>query len=88
MSRTYRRELTQDTDNQRYVVRRSRNESLVRDGRNSIFTAVRRDNRCTGLREHRQFRARARIELKLGNDEAVASGKKRRYGDRYGIYEL
>lgn len=88
MSRTYRRELTRDTDSQRYVVRSSRNESLVRDGRNSIFTAVRRDNRCTGLREHGQFRARARIELKLGNDETVASGKKRRYGDRYGIYEL
>ena len=88
MSRTYRKELTQDTDNQRYVVKRSRNESLVRDGRNSIFTALRRDNRSTGLREHRQYRARARIELKLGNDEAVAVGKKRRYGDRYGIYEF
>lgn len=88
MSRTYRKELAQDTDNQRYVVRRSRNESLVRDGRNSIFTALRRDNRSTGLREHRQYRARARVELKRGNDEAVAAGKKRRYGDRYGIYEL
>ena len=87
MSRTYRKELTQDNDNPRYVVRRLRNESLVRDGHNSIFTALRRDNRSTGLREHRQFRARARIELKLGNDEAVAAGKKRRYGDRYGRYE-
>ena len=88
MSRTYRRELTRDTDNWRYIIERLPNESLVRDGRNSIFTAVRRDNRCTGLREHRQFRACTRIELKLGNDEAVASGKKRRYGDCYGTYEL
>ena len=88
MSRTYRKELTRDTDNRRYIIERLRNESLVRDGRNSIYTAVRRDNRCTGLREHKQFRARARIELKLGNDEAVASGKKRRYGDCYGTYEL
>ena len=88
MSRTYRRELTQDTDNWRYIIERLPNESLVRDGRNSIYTAVRRDNRCTGLREHRQYRARARVELKRGNDEAVAAGKKRRYGDRYGIYEL
>ena len=88
MSRTYRKELTQNTDNQRYIVRRLRNESLIRDGRTSIFTALRRDNRSTGLREHKQYRARTRIELKSGNDEAVATGKKRRYGDRYGVYEL
>ena len=87
MSRTYRKELTQDTDNQRYIVRKLRNESLVRDGHTSIFTAVRRDNRNTGLREHKQYRARTRIELK-GGDDVVASGKKRRYGDRYGDYEL
>ena len=88
MSRTYRRELTRDTENPRYVLRRLRDESLIRDGRNSILTAVRRDNRNTGLREHKQYRARTRIELKGGNDDAVASGKKRRYGDRYGDYEL
>ena len=87
MSRTYRKELTLDTDNQRYVVGRSGNDSLVRDGRTSIFTTIRRDNRSTGLREHKQYRARTRVELKGGNDEEVSSGKKRRYGDRYGIYE-
>ena len=88
MSRTYRKELTQDTDNQRYIVKRLRDMCLIRDGRNSISTAVRRDNRNTGLREHKQYRARTRIELKGGNDDAVAAGKKRRYGDRYGDYEL
>lgn len=88
MSRTYRKELTRDTYNPRYVLRRLRNESLVRDGRNSIFTAVRRDNRSAGLREHKQYRARTRAELKGGNNGAVLSGKKRRYGDRHGSYEL
>ena len=87
MSRTYRKELIKDADNQRYVVKRLRNESLIRDGRTSIFTALRRDNRSTGLREHKQYRARTRVELKGGNDDDVASGKMRRYGDCYGIYE-
>ena len=87
MSRTYRKELVQDTDNPRYIVEHLRDKRLVRDGRNSIYTAIRRDDRCTGLREHKQYRARTRIDLKDGNDDAVASGKMRRYGDHYGIYK-
>ena len=87
MSRTYRKELLQDSNNQRYVVKRLRNKSAIRDGRTGFTTLIRRDNRATGLREHKQYRARTRVELKGGNDDAVASGKMRRYGDRYGTYE-
>ena len=87
MSRAYRKEMIKDADNQRYVVKRLRNESLIRDGRTGLTTTIRRDNRATGLREHKQYRARTRVELKGGNDDAVASGKMRRYGDHYGIYE-
>ena len=88
MSRTYRNELTPEAVSNRYLVKRLPHESLVRDGRKSIFTVVRRDNRCTGFREHRRYRARTRFELKRGDDDEVVSGKKRRYGDRYGDYEL
>lgn len=87
MSRTYRNEFAYDFGDPRYIIRRLRDRVLVREGRTTFATIIRRDNRATGLREHKQYRPRIRIELKGGNDDAVASGKMRRYGDRYGIYE-
>ena len=87
MSRTHRNEFDNEFGDPRYTIMRLRNRVLVRDGRTGFTTAIRRDNRATGLREHKQYRARTRVELKGGNDDAVASGKMRRYGDRYGIYE-
>ena len=87
VSRTYRRQLISNTLDQGHVVNHLGHNSQVRDGRQSVLTIVRRGNRSTGLPEHRQFRARAKVERKLGNDEVVASGKKRRYGDRYGTCE-
>ena len=46
-----------------------------------------RDDRVTGLREHREYRRRTRQSLKRGDVGSVTAGKKRRYGDRYGNYE-
>ena len=87
MSRTYRNEFTYGFGDPRYIIKRLRNRVLIRDGRTTFTTIIRRDNRATGLREHKKYRARARIELKGGNDDAVTAGKIRRYGDRYGNYE-
>ena len=87
MTRTYRNEFAYEFEDPRYIIKRLRNRVLIRDGRTGFTTIIRRDTRATGLREHKQYRARTRIELKGGNDDAVASGKMRRYGDRYGRYE-
>ena len=88
MSRTHRNEFASEFVDPRYIMKRLRDRALVRDGRTGFTTAIRRDNRATGLREHKQYRGRTRVELKGGNGDAVESGKVRRYGDRYGDYEL
>ena len=59
----------------------------VRDGYRDMSVEIDRDDRVTGLREHRQYRRRTRATLKHGDYGSVLVGKKRRYGDRYGEYE-
>ena len=79
MSRTYREVLSD---------RKSGTEK-ARDGktRKTMANWVARDNRATGLREHRQYRRKVKHQLRAG-DHDVMSGKRRRYGDRYGAYFL
>ena len=60
----------------------------ARDGRQDLPTRIARDNRATGLREHKRDRRMARASLKSGDGEALPGGKRRRYSDRYGSYEL
>lgn len=68
--------------------RRNYLEGPGRDGKVGLKTIVARDNRATGLRDHRQDRRAARVALKDDEDETVTSGKMRRYSNRYGDYEL
>ena len=58
-----------------------------RDGKHDWTTIVARDNRATGLRDHKLDRRAAKISLKTGEDTAL-SGKHRRYSNRYGDYIL
>ena len=57
-----------------------------RERRNAFMVDLRRDDRVTGLRDHRVHRARARRFLKRG--EEIRGGKARRYGDFHGAYRL
>ena len=58
-----------------------------RDGNQDFRTMVARDNRATGLRDHRTERQATRTSLHMGEDTAL-SGKHRRYSRRYGAYLL
>ena len=53
-------------------------------------TQIARDNRATGLRDQKRNRRKTRAELKTAgeDDSNVAGGKRRRYSERYGTYEL
>ena len=82
MSRTFRKQPTWRGSATRQYVER------VRDGYRDLGVELARDDRVTGLREHRDYRRRTRRSLRLGEYSAVLAGKKRRYGDRYGEYEL
>ena len=55
-----------------------------RKRRSAFITDIKRDNRVTGLRDHRAHRASARRALRDG--EEIRGGKARRYGDVYGVY--
>ena len=55
-----------------------------RERKNAFMVDIRRDDRVTGLREHRAHRARAKRSLKQG--EEVRGGKIRRYGDFFEAY--
>lgn len=82
MSRTFRKQPTRrGLETRPYL-------EQVRDGYRDIGVELARDDRVTGLREHRDYRRRTRRSLRLGEYSAVLVGKKRRYGDRYGGYEL
>ncbi|MYE41860.1 MAG: hypothetical protein F4X27_16790 [Chloroflexi bacterium] len=59
-----------------------------RDGKPDFPTVVARDDRVTGLRDHKRDRRVARESLKCGDGEALPGGKRRRYSERYGEYEL
>ena len=59
-----------------------------RDGKQDWPTIVARDDRATGLRDHKRDRRVARVSLKSGDGEALPGGKRRRYSERYGDYEL
>ena len=72
MSRTFRR----------YITGRGR------DGNQDWPTIVARDDRATGLRDHKRDRRVARESLKSGDGDALPGGKRRRYSERYGEYEL
>lgn len=56
------------------------------DGKMDFFTVIRRDNRATGLRDHRRDRREARIILRTSAEDTLTAGKKRRYSMRYGDY--
>ena len=58
-----------------------------RDGKKDWRTMIARDNRVTGLRNHKTDRRAAKASLKTGEDTAL-SGKHRRYSNRYGNYEF
>ena len=66
---------------------RSYRDGKGRDGQQDFRTTVARDNRATGLRDHRGERQAARTSLRMGEDTAL-SGKHRRYSRRYGTYLL
>ena len=70
--------------------RRNYLEGVARDGKIDWKTVIARDNRATGLRDQKRDRRKTRVELKeAGDDESnVVGGKRRRYSDRYGTYEL
>lgn len=57
------------------------------DGKQDWRTRVARDDRATGLRDHKRDRRLARASLKFGED-GLPGGKRRRYSERYGSYEL
>ena len=59
-----------------------------RDGKQEWRTRVARDDRATGLRDHKRDRRLARACLKSDNGDALPGGKRRRYSERYGSYEL
>ncbi len=59
-----------------------------RDGKQDLRTLVARDDRATGLRDHKRDRRVARALLKSGNGDSLPAGKRRRYSERYGSYEL
>jgi hypothetical protein len=59
-----------------------------RDGKQDWQTMIARDNRATGLRTQKRDRWEARASLKSGDYDALPNGKRRRYSNRYGDYEL
>ena len=61
---------------------------LGRDGKQDWRTRIARDDRATGLRTHNRDRRVAKVSLKFGDGDDLPSGKRRRYSDRYGSYEL
>ena len=67
--------------------RRSFRSGRGRDGKPDFATLIARDNRATGLRDHKRDRHEAKTSLQSGEDTAV-SGKHRRYSNRYGDYAL
>ena len=62
--------------------------AITLDGEQKLTKLIKRDNRVTGLRDHKLHRARTRQQLRTEEAENVTAGKKRRYGDHYGTYEL
>ena len=56
-----------------------------RDGKHDFMTLIARDDRVTGLRDHRRDRRTARESLRRGEDK-ILSGKHRRYSNRHGAY--
>ena len=59
-----------------------------RDGKQDWRTRVARDNRATGLRTQKRDRRVAKAAMKSGEENTLSGGKRRRYSDRYGDYEL
>ncbi len=59
-----------------------------RDGKQDWRTRIARDNRATGFRTQKSDRRLARASLKSSEGDSLASGKRGRYSDRYGAYEL
>ena len=58
------------------------------DGKRDFAVEVRRDDRATGLRDHRVHRALAKQKLRATDGDGLRAGKMRRYGDTYGDYRL
>jgi hypothetical protein len=70
----------EDTGSGRITVVRTQD----RKRRSAFITDIKRDNRVTGLRDHRAHRATAKRALRGG--EEIKGGKARRYGDFYDAY--
>ena len=58
----------------------------VRDGKHTFTIEIKRDDRATGLRDHRVHRAKARRELRATYGDDLQAGKIFRCGDTYGAY--
>ena len=54
------------------------------DGKRDWPTCVARDDRSTGLRDHKYDRQTAKVSLKSDDGDALLSGRRQRYGS----YEL
>lgn len=62
---------------------------IVPDGKRTWAVEIQRDNRATGLRQHKRHRRLARQELRTLNEEAMPiAGKTRRYNVRREEYRL
>ena len=61
---------------------------MGRDGKQDWLTRIARDDRATGLRDHKRDHRVANTSLKSGDGNGLPSGTCRRYIDHYGSYEL
>ena len=83
MSRTYRHYPTFSKNKNIVTI-----ELLPERKRDSTMVMFFRDNRATGLRDHNRHRLQAKQMLKQNRWDEIRIGKKRRYGNFYGAYEI
>lgn len=83
MSRTYRDYPVYDR--KKKIITIERLSERKRDDTQVMFF---RDANATGLRDHKLHRFQARQMLKAGRWDEIRMGKKRKYGNFYGIYEI
>ena len=85
MSRTVRRILRQPVEGEPPTIE----PSPEAKARKSFHHLLRRDSAATGLREHKQERARTRRKLKTEPErEDLRAGRTRKYQEKRGIYRL
>ena len=59
-----------------------------RNGKQYWPIRIARDDRATDFRDHKRDSRVDKVSLKSGNEDALPSGKRRRYSDSYGSYDL